>query len=885
MNKNNSSRSHPLHILVVEDSPTQAHRLARLLENEGYLVRIAPDGRAALAAARDIRPDLVISDISMPVMDGFALCKAMREDAVLRTVPIILLTSLTSLYDVIKGLECGADNFLRKPFDDKYLLERIDFIISNRETRRDQLGMRISLGGTTHFVNAERQQILDMLLSTYEEAIRMTEELRVQQERLERSYQTMESLYRVTESLNPAVTLEAVTEAALEASLDFPDVVAVRVSLSDAKGRGLEVRTRGLPASSVDLPDAEWVRVELNPGKNSSGAIELLCNGGTDACEEHRQVLRALGNQVEVAMERAALYANMQSLVQERTMALEDERNLLSAVLANSGALVMLVNQDGLIEMFNPACEQCFGWRFEEVRNRPYWDILVGPECTAQFELRRAEAREAASPLQSLDEFQTRDGRKRHIIWSATLLRRPDGDYFVCTGMDLTERREAEERVRFLSNFDVTTGFANRRLLEERFSMARSRAQEAGMVLGVFVIHFPRLTELKQTLGTEAEMRLLLQIAGRLRDWAGNTQNLARLDETSFGLLMPERSPAEMASVANDLVGLFRRPFNLEHTELQLSPWIGITVCPHDGEDFDQLSTNAATAMRNQMAGKAGQFGFYEAELNRAAITRIQLESEMRGALERDEFVLHFQPQFNARSGRLVGLEALLRWNHPRLGLLGPAGFIGLAEETGLILPIGEWVLRAACRQNSQWQKEGLPVVPIHVNLSARQFMSDIAHTVQHALDESQLAANLLAVELTESASMEDPERTMATLLRLKQMGVGLAIDDFGTGYSNLAYLKQFPVDRLKLDRSFVGTGDLSIAHAVIDMAHRLQLKVIAEGVETQDQLDHLRNYGCDEVQGYFTGKPASALAWLGFLQQNQTVEEEPVRTRYLPRN
>lgn len=877
-------------ILIVEDSPSQAERLGKLLTSEGYAVRLAENGKIALEEARRRTPRMIISDIGMPVMDGYELCRQLRQDPNLRDMPVILLTALNNLHDVVRSLECGADNFIRKPFEDKYLLGRIRFILANRDLRHDertQLAMRVRLGGTTHLVTAERQQIFDMLISTYEEAVQMTEELRAQQERLARSYQSLEGLYRVAESLNPALTPDAVLEAALDRALDLPDVNAARVLLRTSDGQLHEAASRSLDPSQLPGPLARWLRLELQASSAHLGVLELLCGAGT--CEEHLHAFRTLANQVAIALERAGLYANMEELVLERTQELERKHDQLSAVLQTSGALVLVIDDEGRIEMFNPACERTFGYSFEEVRNRHFWDVAESREKVDNVVQVLARTKVAELPLQSLQEVVVRDGSTRHVIWSTAALKRGDGHYYVCTGLDVTERREAEEQVRFLSNFDVTTGFANRSLLGERFAAAREEAAHAGRVLGLFVVHFPRLLELQQTLGTQAESSLLLQIAGRLRKWSkADEQRLARLDEITFAVLAERDNPDELAVVAGELASLFVAPAVLGPVEVHLAPFLGITVSPNDGDQFDELATAATTAMRTAMAEKAGQYAFYKAEFNRAASKRLRMESELRRALSRDEFLLHYQPQVSVSTGTIVGMEALVRWRHPRLGLLAPGEFIGMAEDSGLILPLGEWVLEEACQQNSSWLQQGLPVVPVHVNLSAKQFSADLVRIVKGALDRSQLPPSLLALELTESLSMEDPEQTISILRSLKDMGLRLAIDDFGTGYSNLAYLKKFPVDRLKLDRSFVKDlhaqgDDMSISRAVIDMAHSLQLKVTAEGVETDDQLRLLRANGCDEVQGFLMSRPVAADACPALLSAGVLLPEPPTEMRMVP--
>jgi EAL domain-containing protein (putative c-di-GMP-specific phosphodiesterase class I) len=303
---------------------------------------------------------------------------------------------------------------------------------------------------------------------------------------------------------------------------------------------------------------------------------------------------------------------------------------------------------------------------------------------------------------------------------------------------------------------------------------------------------------------------------------------------------------------------------------------------------YDVLVQGAEAALRRAGDGVGQRYAFYRPELNQGANDRFKLESALRRAIERKELELHYQPQVDIASGRIAGAEALLRWRHPERGLVSPAVFIGLAEETGLILPIGDWVLSAACSQQRQWRDAGLPLVPVSVNLSAHQFDDSIVGTVGRVLAESGIEPQLLELELTESASMADADKSCALLAQLKGMGVGLSIDDFGTGFSNLNYLKRVPVDKLKLDQSFVADlehsgEDLAIASAVFSMAHGLRLTVVAEGVETAGQLALLAAHGCDLMQGYYFSKPVPAAEFGRMLREGATLDLGPIRRQPAP--
>jgi PAS domain S-box-containing protein/diguanylate cyclase (GGDEF)-like protein len=891
-NDNNAENSSEVEVLVVEDSTTQAQHLAHLLASEGhYRVRIASNGAEGLAMARMQLPTLIISDINMPVMNGFTLCQEIKQDPQLRDVPVILLTSLTSLYDVIRGLDCGADNFIRKPFDARYLMGRVRYILANRALRsneRVQLGMRINLGGQTHFITAERQQIFDLLISTYEEAIQMTEELKAQQERIARSYQSLRGLYQIAEALNPALTERAIADGALDGVLDFPGVEAACVSLFDHHGvlRVVSARELGadvLPGGQLrcrcaqrlsegtlrepelvhecEALDAAVACVPLNAGGRSLGLLHLRLGGDSKVCAE-LEVLDTIGNQIAIAVERAHLYANMESLVRERTQAMQSERNLLSAVVETSAALVVVTDADGTIGMFNRACAKAIGWPAAEAIGRPAWEVFR--KSGDEDALRRFyhDMPLDQLPLQVQDEWLTRSGQPRSVIWSTAPLRAEDGRIkaIVSTGLDVTELRGAEDRLKYLSSYDLLTGLPNPVLLRDRVSQAQEQALAGNHAMGFLLLGFGRMRMIRETLGAQAEQDLLVQVARRLGA-RGASDTVARYSEGTFAVVAVRADVDELGLLSRQLLADMERPFLSGEEELHLDPHIGITVFPNDGNDYKSLAHGAENALSRADTGNGGRIEFYRPEFNDGAATRFRLENALRRAVERGEFLLHYQPQVDLRSGQIIGVEALVRWQHPEMGMVPPGQFIGLAEETGLILPIGEWVLRRACEQCRAWQEAGLRVVPVSVNLSARQFSENIPGTVRRILDETGLEPRLLELELTESASMNDPEKSFEILRQLKDMGVRLAIDDFGTGYSNLNYLKRFPVDKLKLDQSFVrdivsDPDDLSIARAVIAMAHGLRLAVIAEGVETEGQLALLADNGCDEMQGFYFSRP-----------------------------
>jgi diguanylate cyclase (GGDEF)-like protein/PAS domain S-box-containing protein len=454
-------------------------------------------------------------------------------------------------------------------------------------------------------------------------------------------------------------------------------------------------------------------------------------------------------------------------------------------------------------------------------------------------------------------EFFHRDVREPDdmLISAAQSIGSQIGQYWV--------RKQAEEALQFVAKHDALTALPNRIMFHDRLELAVARAKRNGRRLAVMFIDMDRFKIINDTLGHEAGDTLLREVAKRLTGTLRTSDTVARLGGDEFVVLIEDVSdPVYLGTIAQKLIDALAASFLLSGQEYHVTASIGISTYPDDSEDIQTLLKNADIAMYRAKEQGRNAFQFYSAQMNVHSIERLTLESSLRRALERNELVLHYQPRIEFRSGRITGVEALVRWQHPELGLVPPGKFITLAEETGLIVPIGEWVLHAACAQYRAWEQVGLGHLRVAVNLSPRQFQQgDLLKSVARVLAQTGCSAKSMEFEITEGMVMRNPESAVTLLQQLKDMGIHISIDDFGTGYSSLAYLKRFPIDSLKIDRSFVtdvpqDTGDVAINVAIIAMAHSLGLKVVAEGVETQEQLDFLRKQGCDEMQGYFFSKP-----------------------------
>ncbi len=545
----------------------------------------------------------------------------------------------------------------------------------------------------------------------------------------------------------------------------------------------------------------------------------------------------------------------------------EGELQRYATVFTNSSEGMLITDAQAVMIAVNPAFTRITGYTSEDVLGRSP-AILNSGRQDAGFYRRMWTAINSRGQWQGEIWNRRRNGSIYPEWLSVTAVRGEDGRVLNYIGIfsDITERKEAEARILHLAHHDPLTNLPNRALLQDRLHQALLQARRDKRGVAVLLLDLDRFKTINDTLGHESGDGLLLQITERCRSAISETDTLARLSGDEFVFVLPDAgNPQDASAAARRILDAVALPCQLGEHRITVTASIGIALYDQDGGTQSILLRNADAAMhRAKEAGRNG-FEFYSAEMNTASLGQLLLENQLRGATERGELLLHYQPKVCTRSGQLQGLEALLRWQHPELGMVAPGRFIPLAEETGLINAIGEWVLDEACRQQRAWLDDGLAVVPIAVNLSAQQLVQqNFVSRVASAIDSAGLAPSLIELELTETMLMRDVDRTIHTLIRLREMGVRLSIDDFGTGYSSLNYLRQFPVNALKIDRSFV--SDISaegtegkIAAAIIGMAHSLGLEAIAEGVETEAQRSFLTAHGCHQLQGYLIGRPAPA--------------------------
>jgi diguanylate cyclase (GGDEF)-like protein/PAS domain S-box-containing protein len=556
--------------------------------------------------------------------------------------------------------------------------------------------------------------------------------------------------------------------------------------------------------------------------------------------------------------------------LEQRVQQLHRVEEKLSGVLDSIDNVVWSISMAGNQLLYlNPAAERVYGRPVSDffADNRLWLDIVHAEDR------RSVEASLATLIAHGSVTLEYRivrpDGSVRWLEDRARVIRAADGTPLRIDGVasDITERRSHAERMAHQANHDALTGLPNRNLLADRIVQALAQARRNQQQVAVLFLDLDGFKFVNDSYGHSFGDALLRTVAARLGAVVRDTDTIARLGGDEFVILLPGMARGDDAvQVASKVLDAFKVPIAQDGRELHLSASIGISRFPQDGDSCDLLLQHADVAMYRAKANGRNGHQSYSIEMGAQAQQRVELEGALRSALERGQLALHYQPQIDRQDGRIVGVEALLRWQHPTLGLVPPARFIPLAEETGLIIPIGEWVLRTACAQAQAWQQAGHQGLSVAVNMSAKQFQQqDVPALVREVLATTGLPARCLELELTESVLMHDTDATVETMRQIKRLGVRLALDDFGTGYSSLSYLKRFPIDVLKIDRSFTlevtsDDGAASITRAIIAMARSLNMTTVAEGVETQAQLDFLGALGCDVMQGYHIGRPLTAL-------------------------
>ena len=828
-------------VLVAEDNRTNQMVAAGMLTMNSCECEFAANGIEAVDAARNKRFDLILMDCSMPEMDGYEATAHIRnfEEPLGRRTPIVAMTANTQQGDAEKCLASGMDDYLAKPITLVELRQKLERWLS-----RPVPGARAALPyAGPHDIDGNP---ID--------------------------YEVFDKLREI---LGPA--LQQTVAPFLE---DTPDYLS---RLEQAVHDG----------------DADTARAMAHSIKGSSGnlgasALAQLAKEAEELAIDHRvSDIHPLIARLRLAYEEVAAVLGSEASVEDRlslrhgqevaqVLVVDDDRSTRSSLrhtLQRDGfrveeaadgaqALQMLKRIQPDVILMDAVMPVMDGFtacaRVQELPNGRAIPVLMITALEDNSSVERAFAAGASDYIPKPIHFAVLSQRVRRII----------------------EANQAQKRIRHLAYNDLLTGLPNRALFTDQLGSRIEQARLAGESVAVLFLDLDRFKNVNDTLGHDVGDRLLVAVAQRIRRSVRNADCVARLGGDEFTVVLAEVvGPNAAVTAAQNICRALATPFQIDGHDIFVTASVGISMYPHDATDVGTLLKHADTAMYRAKKTNCG-FQFFEDSMEHTISEHVRMENDLRRAIERKELEVYYQPQARVDNGQIVGAEALVRWRHPTRGMVSPVDFIPLAEETGLINPIGEWVLRTACAQLQSWIKSGLPAMRVAVNLSVKQLLKkDFASTVEQALADTGLAPSLLELEITESTLMENAQDTLEALHRLRGLGVRLSIDDFGTGYSSLSYLKRFPVDIIKIDRSFVrdvphDADDAAIVTGIIALAHSLRLDVVAEGVETESQLRFLREQSCDMLQGYYLSQPVPAEQFAReMLSQQQPIWQGRVKT------
>lgn len=824
-------------VLVAEDNRTNQMVAGGMLSMNGCECEFAANGREAVEAARRGHFDLILMDCSMPEMDGYEATAHIRnfEEPLGQRTPIVAMTANTQQGDAEKCLAAGMDDYLAKPITLVELRQKLE-----RWLEKTEASVRAALPAADPF-EAEGDPLDPAVFDKLREILGPA----------------------LQQSVSPFLEDTPANLTQLELAVQEGNADTVRAVAHSIKGSSgnLGATTLAQLAKEVEELAIEQRTDEMRPLvarlKQAYDAVSTVL--GTEVYIDERMSVR---NEEEIAQvlivdDDRSTRSSLRHTLQRDGFHVEEAANGAQALLMLKDMQPDVILMDAVMPVMDgfTACA-----RVQELPNGRAIPVLMITALEDNTSVERAFAAGASDYIPKPIHFAVLSQRVRRII----------------------EANQAEKRIRHLAYNDVLTGLPNRALFMDQLGKRIEQSRAAGESVAVLFLDLDRFKNVNDTLGHDIGDRLLVAVAQRLRRSVRNADCVARLGGDEFTVVLAELvTPYAAVSAAQNICRALATSFHIEGHDIFVTASVGISLYPNDATDVGTLLKHADTAMYR--AKKIGSgFQFFEASMEHSISEHVRMENDLRRAIERNELEVFYQPQARVTDGRIIGAEALLRWRHPTRGMVSPMEFIPLAEETGLINSIGEWVLRTACAQLQSWLQVGLPPIRIAVNLSVKQLLKkNFADTVEQALADTGLSPSLLELEITESTLMENAQDTLEALHRLRSLGVRLSIDDFGTGYSSLSYLKRFSVDIIKIDRSFVrdvphDADDASIVTGIIALAHSLRLDVVAEGVEREAQLHFLKEQACDLMQGYSLSPPIPAEKFMHeFLSGNSAVWED----------
>ncbi|MEN9377781.1 MAG: hypothetical protein RL710_2938 [Pseudomonadota bacterium] len=918
-------------VLIVDDHENNRYLLRMLMQGHGFAVQEAADGVQALALARAQPPGLVISDLLMPQMDGYTLLRHWKGDAALQHIPFMVYTATyTQAKDEQLALDMGADAFIIKPAEPDVFMRRVQAVLDS--TSGPGPAVRVPVVSEQESFKFYNEVLVNKLEKRTAQLEQHVAELHAAQEQVLR----LNRLYAALSETNQAIVHSPHKEHLLAA---LCRIAVQRGGLAMAWVGWLNPETQEIVplARSGSVPTWLARLMPLNRACTPRELAELALAGDGKAylsnnlqaqaelaeivsdLAQHgyqsgaafalRVDARLVGSVSLFAFEKDFFDHELLKLVTEMVSDVcfaltnfekEAQRQLALAQLHASeevsrlnsravqasanGIMIAAIEPAGFPVIYvNPAFERITGYCDQEALGRDP-RFLVGTDTeqlgTREIAAALRDRREGGAVLKCYRKDET-------IFWNELTIapvRNAQGDatHFVGIINDITEQKQYEEQLERQNNQDAVTGLASRNLLKERTELAIAFAARQGRCVALLFVDLDHFKRINDSLGHTFGDTILKTIATRLSSNMRERDTLARIGGDDFVVVLADlSSPQDVPLLADKILHQVALPIPLQDREISLTASIGVSLYPQDGDDYGTLLRNADAAMYRAKGVGRNNLRFYTADMNVQALKKLEMEARLRHALQRGELLLHYQPLLSLCTNKVTDVEALIRWRASDGSLIPPTDFIGLAEETGLIVPIGDWVLHTACSQSRQWQNQGIEL-RVAVNLSARQFRDDkLVQTVRDALAQSGLPARLLKLEITESAVMENAEQAERILSELKALGLGISVDDFGTGYSSLAYLQRFPIDQLKIDRSFVNDITLrpesaSIVHTIIGLARNLSLQTVGEGVETPQQRDFLRDAGCNLLQGYLFSRALPANECLDLVQRHHALIDRP---------
>ncbi|MDJ0806960.1 MAG: EAL domain-containing protein [Gammaproteobacteria bacterium] len=859
-------------ILIAEDQPDARLLLKTLLEKHGYQVDATENGLQALDHARQSTPDLIISDLLMPNMDGFTLCRSIRGIPQLNSVPFVVYTgTYTESRDEQLALKLGANRFLTKSLPPKELLKNIEELFNAPQQ-------------ASHSHRQTVEAVAPDIERMYQEALsRKLDKKLLELDKKRTALLDSERKFRtITDSAQDAILLIdregkiAHWNPAAERIFGYPADQALHRDLMDLL----------IPRNDLYSFQAYFTQLQEADQEDAAGRLIELSALRDDGVEFP----------IELSMSRLSLSGQWHALalvrdITERKQAeaiIDKERSFLQTVIDGVGDPILVIRKDYKVILANkPAKEFCAEFS-QTTQDATCYQLTLNrtTPCSGKAHpCPMQQVIDTRKPVRLVHYLKNDRQQTRTIELLAAPLHDEAGEV---TGIieslrDISDRITIENELiqkqkslDHLAHHDTLTGLPNRLLFFDRLEQAMHIAHRNASRLALLFIDIDHFKEINDSLGHTLGDKLLKSVSRRLENNIREDDTVARLGGDEFTVIIGNLVDNRFAGkLAQKLIECLRNPIHIDGQDFSITASIGISIYPDDGTGSETLLKNADAAMYRAKSVGRNTFQFYTDDMTARAFERVRMESALRKALISDQFIVHYQPQLDLHNRQVICAEALIRWRHPEKGILPPSQFIAMAEESGQIFEIGNWILQFVCNKISDWQKAGLPLIPISVNISGRQLLhSSIVDSVLRILNESSCNTRYIELEITEGFLMQNPHRSANELKQLRDLGINIAIDDFGTGYSSLSHIKQFPLTKLKIDQSFIkdvsfDTEDQAIIRAIIALGKSLGLSTVAEGVEYEAQRNFLKAEGCDAAQGFLYSPPMMEKDFLDFLKNN----------------